>query len=188
MERQQFDTLRKNLSAYGCLLLKYSILLSGMFLCTEVTALENNIHKTDGQIPNDAVLVEHSQIVTPPPGAPTAKGYFTLWNGSSEYIYLSKISSKEGLNISIHKTFIEGDIARMRPVDLPIIIPPRTEFVTVPGRFHLMISPADNDLFTGSYIPLQFTFRNGVQIDSEAVVLPMGTAPIDHHHGIGDNK
>ena len=81
--------------------------------------------------------VEGAWIRLPPPGANTA-GYMTLVNRSDAKITVTGVSAEGVERLEMHKTVVEGDVARMRPIDA-IEIPPGGRAVLAPRGLHLML-------------------------------------------------
>ena len=71
-------------------------------------------------------------------------GYMTLTNNTEEAIRITRVSSPQFGRAEIHETFLEDDVARMRPVGV-LTIPGDDAARLEPGGKHLMLmQPIDN--------------------------------------------
>ena len=71
-------------------------------------------------------------------------GYMTLTNNTDESLRVTRVSSPQFGRAEIHETFLEDDVARMRPVGV-LTIPAGETVMLEPGGKHLMLmQPIDN--------------------------------------------
>ncbi|MDJ0911241.1 MAG: copper chaperone PCu(A)C [Woeseiaceae bacterium] len=71
-------------------------------------------------------------------------GYMTLTNNTDEAIRITRVSSPQFGRAEIHETFLEDDVARMRPVGV-LTIPAGDAARLEPGGKHLMLmQPVDS--------------------------------------------
>jgi cytochrome c biogenesis protein CcmG/thiol:disulfide interchange protein DsbE len=82
-------------------------------------------------------------------------GYLSLVNGGSEPDTLLEVRAPEGVSVEVHRTILEGDIARMRPAG-PVEIPAEGSLVLEPGGLHLMIHAPSRLLEEGDTLALEF--------------------------------
>lgn len=77
-------------------------------------------------------------IPEPAPGAGNTAAYFVLRNNSDTPIEISSISSPQFERVSMHETFVDNDVARMRPIS-KLSIEAGGEIVFEPGGRHVMM-------------------------------------------------
>ena len=71
-------------------------------------------------------------------------GYMTLTNNTDEDIRVTRVSSPQFGRAEIHESFLENDVARMRPVGV-LTIPAGDSANLEPGGKHLMLmQPIDS--------------------------------------------
>lgn len=91
-------------------------------------------------------------VMRPLPGATTSAAYLELANHSRNTINITKVTSPEFAAVEMHETFIDDDIARMRPLE-ELSIAPGTTAIFERGGKHLMLRYPYG---TADYATLQF--------------------------------
>lgn len=111
---------------------------------------------------------------------PRSAGYFTITNGGSQPDTLLSASSPVSNRVEIHRTIIENDIARMRPV-AELTIEAGATVKAEPGGLHLMLLELQMPLVAGSPVPLTLTFRDAGDITVQ--MMPRDAmASLAHNH------
>jgi copper(I)-binding protein len=102
------------------------------------------------------------------PGSTTA-GYLVIRNRGRIDDQLLSAHSEVARSVEIHRTILEGDVARMRPVErLPI---PAGDSVNLkPGGFHLMLRDLRETLVEGERVTLTLRFERGGEVVANLVV------------------
>jgi copper(I)-binding protein len=132
------------------------------------------------------LVVEHAEIVLAPPGAMMMAGYLTIWNGTRTQAELRSVESDTFGSVSIHRTLVSGDVARMRPVEGSLPIPGQSELLMKRGSIHLMLADPKNPLVEGQAIAMTLVFEDGRRLEALARLFAPGTKATDHHHGGAD--
>lgn len=138
------------------------------------------------QSAGESVVVEHAEIALPPKGAPMMSGYLVIRNGSEVTVAVEAVESDAFGSITIHNTTVEDGVARMRPAPLPLRIPGHSELQMKPGGMHLMIMEPRDGLEPGDTAGISVRLDDGRTIEADALLLPFGSRPSDHHHGASD--
>jgi len=129
------------------------------------------------------IVVEHAEIVLAPPGAMMMAGYLAIWNGTQTQVDLRSVESDTFGSVSIHRTLVSGDVARMRPVEGPLPIPGQSELLMKRGGIHLMLADPMRPLTEGDAVAMTLVFEDGRRVEASAQLFAPGTKTTDHHHG-----
>lgn len=122
----------------------------------------------------DTIGLKSAQIVVNPvPGRP-ASGYFTLVNGPTEQV-LEYARVPLALRTEMHESMAEGGTMVMNPIDR-VPIPAKGTLEFKPGGRHLMIYDLDPTAIKAGRTQIQLRFRDGAQIEYNAVVTVLGQA------------
>ena len=132
---------------------------------------------------NNQLVIEHAEILAPVGSSPMAAGYLVIWNGSSEAREITGIRLSSGTKMAFHKTVVQDGIARMRPVELPYVIPSRSELIMRRGGYHLMFSTKKFDVNQQEDLVVVVEFADGSVINAVATVQPFGTPVVGDRHG-----
>jgi len=101
-------------------------------------------------------------------GVSTA-GYLVIRNHGRHPDRLLSAATDAAGSVEVHRTVMEGDIMRMRPVsDLPI--PAGGSVVFEPGGLHLMLRDLRRTLSDGEHLTLMLHFERGGELMAELVV------------------
>ncbi|KPB00056.1 hypothetical protein [Ahrensia marina] len=136
---------------------------------------------------NNEIAVEHLEVIKPLRGSQYAHGYFTIWNGTDTNIYLTQITNGTGRNFNIQKYEKESQEPKWQNIGMPKLIPPKSEFVVASGLFRLVVDALALSNSENDKLDMRFQFANQDSIGASALVLPFGTDPTDHHHGLNDD-
>ncbi len=117
-----------------------------------------------------------------PPGA-NAAGYLELRNSGEETLRVVAVSSPAAERVEMHRTVVEGDVARMRPVEA-IEVAGGGAVVLEPGGLHLMLI-GPKGLREGAELALTLTLESGETLAATAEVRREhggGKGHAGHHH------
>lgn len=137
---------------------------------------------------NDTIALEHLEIIRPLRGAPNAQAYFTIWNGTERGIYLAKITDQSGLVFTLQKSKELNGNLQWQNVSMPKVIPPKSEFTAKADSFRLIVDAAVLNNVKANKLRMLFQLVDGQPVEASASVLPFGTLPTDHHHGLLDGE
>ena len=116
-------------------------------------------------------------VEPPPAGHGPAGGFLTLENATDRARRLVGASSPATERIEIHRSWMEGDVARMERLET-VEFPAGETVGLAPGGVHLMLFGA-HGLEPGTSVVLQLELDGGEALEVEAAVRRSGAA---HHH------
>lgn len=127
------------------------------------------------------IVIDQAWIRETPPGVSPMAGYLQISNNSDETIVLQKISSSMFQRVELHRTRIEGEVARMERKDNLTLSPGQTVQLK-PGDYHLMLFTPSRPLRTGDRVPLTFNFKDLPPQTVEAEIRKHDSGAAGHHH------
>lgn len=128
------------------------------------------------------IAIGHPFARATPPGAPTAAAYLSLANeGPAEDRLLGAVGAIAE-RIEIHESTLTDGVARMRPVEDGLAIPPGETVELAPGGYHLMLVGLDRPLAEGERVPVVLSFERAGDIEVELAVEAPGVADDGHTH------
>ncbi len=104
-----------------------------------------------------------------PPGVPVGAAYFTIQNNTARPDALLAVSSPVAQRAELHRTVVQDNIARMRPVG-ELAIGPGETIKAEPGGLHLMLNGLRQPLVAGTRVPLTLQFRNAGKVTVQVEV------------------
>lgn len=104
-----------------------------------------------------------------PTTAATSAIYMTLVNGGDRPQKLVAVRTPVAKAVELHETRIEGQVARMRPVE-GVEIPPHGRVQLAPGGLHVMLIGLTRDLKPGDHFPATLRFEDGSEVAVEVEV------------------
>lgn len=126
------------------------------------------------------LAVEAGWARASPPGVSIGGGFLTIENASGIADRLVGIESPRAEKVELHETVLIDDVAQMRPVTGGLEIPDGGKVVLAPGSLHLMFVGLTEPLREGSTIPISLVFEKAGRLETELVVLPLGSpGPIE---------
>ncbi len=131
--------------------------------------------QTDG-----ALQVTDPWIREAPPGATVLAGYLTLSNTTDSPLVIETVSSPDFQAVEIHRSWVEGGIARMQPVS-ELTIPAAGSIELAPGSYHLMLFRPVQPLTAGDTVALRLQTADGACVTVTAPVLRQ-TESSAHQH------
>ena len=154
--------------------------LAGLALATPLAAHEFAV--------GDLELLHPSAPPTPP-GASSATGYLVIVNAGDEDDRLVEVRAPFAARVEMHRTTVEDDVARMRPVDGGLAVPAGATVRLEPSGTHLMFIEPDEPLAEGERRAATLVFERAGDVDVEfAIERP--SAAVDHgetDHGAMDH-
>lgn len=104
---------------------------------------------------------------------PIAAAYVTIENTGGGADRLIDVTASKGKRVAMHTTELDGDVARMREVNV-IDIPAGKTVMLKPGGFHMMLMGVKDGLAEGSEFTLVLTFEKAGPVTARAKVLKAG--------------
>ncbi len=99
--------------------------------------------------------------------------YLALINEGKVADKLLSAATPVAARVEIHRSFMEGNVMRMAPVDGVEVAAGRTvEFA--PGGLHLMLMGLNKELAAGDRVSLTLVFEKAGRIQAKVTVMPMG--------------
>jgi hypothetical protein len=115
------------------------------------------------------LVVENAWIRTAPPGAMMLAGYATLRNAGDASLAVVSAQSEEFGDVSLHQSFEENGVERMRPLGR-FEIAPDGSVTFAPGGKHFMLMRPKRELHTGDKVKIHISTSSGEGEDAEFVV------------------
>lgn len=114
--------------------------------------------------------------------APNSAAYMVLETAGEQPDRLVGASSPVAERVELHAHMMDGDIARMRPVDA-IEVAPGGATVLQPGGVHLMLVGLKQTLAAGETLPLTLRFEHAGEVTLDVAVRPIGAGAGRGGHG-----
>ncbi|MCS3902917.1 copper(I)-binding protein [Methylohalomonas lacus] len=135
------------------------------------------------------VTISDAWIREAPPGVSPLAGYLQLDNTGRETMVLTGVSSPDFKRVEIHRTRIEGDVAKMEQKD-SLSLKADESVVFEPGGYHLMLFQPGRPMKDGDPVALTFSFKDQPPLEIEARVRSArdnnddshGSSDHSHHH------
>ncbi len=108
-----------------------------------------------------------------PPVAISMAGYFNLKNGSDSTITVIGFSSPSFEKVELHRTELDGDIAKMVRQDR-VEVSPGDVLLLAPGGYHLMLMKPVKPLKREDTVRIQILLDQGRSLDVMATVRKAG--------------
>lgn len=119
---------------------------------------------------NGKISAEHCRIRLIPSKVPRAAGYMTLHNHGPRDSVLVSISTDKAEKVEVHRTSMEGGMAKMRRLE-ELVIPSKGSVEMVSGGIHLMFKKISPGLKFGDTATLSLHFKNGENVAIKAKVV-----------------
>ena len=127
------------------------------------------------------IVIEQAWIRETPPGVSPMAGYMQISNNTEETIVLQQISSSYFERVELHRTRVEGEVARMERKDNLTFSPGQTIRLQ-PGDYHLMLFTPSRLLRTGDHVPITLTFKGLPARTIKAEIRKHDGGTSGHHH------
>ncbi|MBS0557205.1 MAG: copper chaperone PCu(A)C [Proteobacteria bacterium] len=112
------------------------------------------------------LIVEHAWIRSAPPGAAMLAGYAVLKNAGDASLIVTGASSADFGDVSLHESFSENGVERMRPLG-DITIAPGSNVAFAPGGKHFMLMDGKHELHAGDTVKIHISTKSGGGADGE---------------------
>jgi len=125
------------------------------------------------------------------PGGTTGAVFVTLRNGGATDALIGA-ATDIATRAALHGHRMDGDIARMRPVDR-IALPANSDTKLAPGGNHVMLFDLARKLTEGERFSLTLSFEHSAPVTVEVTVVGLGKSPDgensghDNHGGHSDH-
>lgn len=113
--------------------------------------------------------------------APNSAAYMVVETSGDQPDRLVGASSPAADQVQMHAHVMDGDIARMRPVEA-IEVAPGEPTLLQPGGLHLMLVGLQQKLTEGESVAVTLRFEEAGEVTLEVPILPV-TAQGPMHHG-----
>ena len=129
-----------------------------------------------GSINSGHLALSDVRAIATPPSARAGAAYMVISNAGDTDDRLLSVRSEAYPNVQIHRTEIDGSVARMVHVEA-IEIPAGASTELAPGGAHVMFMGIKGSPFeVGDVIPVQLVFEKGGIVDVVIPVLPISEA------------
>lgn len=128
------------------------------------------------------ILIENPWTRATPGGARVAGGYMRITNLGGEPDRLIDGSSEMAARFEVHSMTMDGDVARMAPVEGGLVIPPGETVELAPGGYHVMFMELQRPLERGETVTGTLVFEQAGEIEITYDVAAMGVRSHDHGH------
>lgn len=115
-----------------------------------------------------------------PSTAQTGGGFLVITSKSTSPDRLITAKSPAADKVEIHEMKMDGNVMRMRELDMGLDIPPGATVELKPGGFHIMFMGLKAPFAKDAKIPVTLVFEKAGSIDIEMVVAAMGAAAPAH--------
>jgi copper(I)-binding protein len=130
------------------------------------------------------VAVRDAWIRESPPGATMLAGYMRIENHTDAVHFLTGVHSASFGSVMVHRTVVEGGMARMVHQQR-VEIPPGGHVSFEPGGYHLMLMAPERPLRAGDRVELVLELADGAELPAAFEVRragPGGDGQQHHHH------
>ena len=90
-----------------------------------------------------------------PPGTANGAAYLVIENNSPAQAEIVAITGSVAKHVAVHNHVQDGDLRRMMPLDLPLVIPAGETLTMVPGGIHVMLMGLKAPLAVGDLFTLE---------------------------------
>jgi len=133
----------------------------------------------------EQLIIEQGWARVTPGTTKTGAIYLTLYNDGEAEDVLQSVTSSLARSAAIHRTAVEGGIAKMVPLPDGLRLPAQTDVSMRPGAIHVMLVGLNGSFAPGNIVPVQLSFRDAGLFDIDVPIHPLGITPaVDHSsHG-----
>lgn len=121
------------------------------------------------EVKDEAVTIEHPHAAPTPRGAKTGAASMEIVNNGKEPLVIKALSSPAAETVEVHTMTMDGNVMRMRPVELPITIAPGETFKITKDR-HIMLVGLKKPLVEEDMVPFRIEFANGKTMEFDLYV------------------
>jgi periplasmic copper chaperone A len=121
-----------------------------------------------------SVEITNPWIRATPRGAGVAGAYMTIVNKGTEAERLMGGSIAGVSRFEVHRMVMDGNVAKMRPVEGGLEIKPGQSVALTPDSFHVMLIGLKQQFQQGQHIKGTLEFQKAGKVDVEFTVAPIG--------------
>ena len=124
------------------------------------------------------------------PGAEVGAGYLSILNMGDQNDWVIGIDATFARHSEIHEMKMEGDVARMRPLESGLEVPAGQQVDLNPGGLHIMFMKLQHQLQEGGSYPvvLHFKRQGAVNVIFEVQKDPSGVHSSGHQEHDADRQ
>jgi periplasmic copper chaperone A len=133
-----------------------------------------------------SIEINNPWIRATPRGAAVAGAYMTIVNKGTEAERLTGGSIAGVSRFEVHWMVMDGNVAKMRPVEGGLEIKPGQSVALTPDSFHVMLIGLKQPFQQGQHVKGALQFQKAGKVEVEFSVEPMGAAasgqsiPMEH--------
>ncbi|MFZ5674383.1 MAG: copper chaperone PCu(A)C [Pseudomonadota bacterium] len=129
----------------------------------------------------EQLIIEQGWARMTPGATKTGAIYLTIYNDGETEDVLQSVTSSAASAVGIHRTVVEGGIAKMVPLPDGLRLPIQTDVSMRPGSTHVMLVGLNRSFAPGGTFPVQLSFRNAGLFAIDVPIHPLGVTPaVDH--------
>jgi copper(I)-binding protein len=157
---------------------RIAVLLAALLLVAGAASAEN--------FSAGSIEINNPWIRATPRGAAVAGAYMTIVNKGTQAERLMGGSIVGVARFEVHRMVMDGNVAKMRPVQGGVEIKPGQSVALSPESLHVMLIGLKQPFQQGQHIKGTLEFQKAGKVDVEFTVEPMGAAgpsqsmPMDH--------
>ncbi len=119
------------------------------------------------------IKVVHPWARATPSTARTGAAFMTIRNGAARPDRLIAVRSGVSRKVGLHRSFMEDNIMKMRPVDA-IEVPAEGVVALKPGGYHVMFMGLEQPFLKGKSFPLTLIFERAGEIEVSVEIEKVG--------------
>ena len=127
-----------------------------------------------------ALRIGHPYAGATLPGGKNGAAYLSVTNTGQTASRLTSASTTAAKQTELHESIVEGGIARMRPVERPLVIEAGATLKLEPRSHHLMLIGLTNPLVAGQRVKLVLSFEPEGDVEVELAIQPVAARAHQH--------
>ena len=156
-----------------------------LFLALIVLASTPSWQAYSGETKAGSLMIQDLRARATAPGAPVGAGYLTIMNMGEQEDLLVRVNAPFAGHTEIHEIKMDGDVAKMRPLQSGLKIPAGQSVNLTPGGLHLMFMDLQHPLKAGDTHTIVLHFKYHGEVSALLTVLSdpsQSDTESDHHH------
>ena len=140
-------------------------------------------HSTETKI--GSLMIQDLRARATAPEAPVGAGYLTIMNMGEQEDVLIRVNAPFAGQTEIHEIKMDGDVAKMRPLQSGLKIPAGQSVNLTPGGLHLMFMDLQHPLKAGDTHTIVLHFKYHGEVSALLTVRSdpsQSDTESDHHH------
>ena len=133
-----------------------------------------------------SLMIQDPRARATAPGAPVGAGYLTIMNMGEQEDLLVRVNAPFAGHTELHEIKMDGDVAKMRPLQSGLKIPAGKSVNLTPGGLHLMFMDLQHPLKAGDTHTIGLHFKYHGEVSALLTVRSdpsqSGTENDHHHH------